>query len=50
MKKGKLADAMTAAGSDYEKLRVVGEQLSEVDAALSGTEERWLELSSELED
>ena len=48
-KKAKLATAMTNAGADYEKLRVVGEQLSEVDAALGSAEERWLDLSGELE-
>ncbi|MEM7337329.1 MAG: ABC-F family ATP-binding cassette domain-containing protein [Actinomycetota bacterium] len=44
-----LNEDLAAAGADHEQLRVLGEKLSARQSELATAEERWLELSEELE-
>lgn len=45
-----LTDELVAAGDDHAALRALGDQLATTQDALAASEDRWLELSSELED
>ena len=45
----RLQAELAGAGSDHEALARVGSQLATAQSALDALEERWLELSAELE-
>jgi ABC transport system ATP-binding/permease protein len=45
----RLVEALTAAGSDHEKVRLVGAELATAQERLDAAEERWLSLAEELE-
>jgi len=45
-----LADELTAAGTDVDKLRAAGTAVAEADTEIAATEELWLELSTQLDE
>ena len=49
-RRAKAAAALEAAGSDVAALAAAGTALAEVDAEVADAEERWLELSTALDD
>lgn len=48
--RGELEEQLAAAGADHVQLAELGARLDEVQRELDAAEERWIELSSELED
>jgi len=49
-KEAELETALVDVGDDHDRLRLIGAELAEVQLQLGEAEERWLELSGELED
>ena len=48
-RRDKLTDELAAAANDHVLLARLGHELAAAESALAATEERWLELSAELE-
>ncbi|MGE0880150.1 MAG: ABC-F family ATP-binding cassette domain-containing protein [Acidimicrobiia bacterium] len=48
-KRETLSEQLSVAGSDYAALSRIGQELSDIEIELASAEDRWLELSSELE-
>lgn len=49
-RRDELVERLGAAGSDHTEMASIGAELESVNGELAEVEERWLELSSELED